>query len=260
MQNFIERINNKPKFPQQFKHTVLLFLLMAISFINASAQQYPVQGSLIVTAPPLSHLSDYANPVIDKLILNLICTDVNLLNQRVRLKVSIYQGSSLMTKSSDAVINEPMVSLNGGIPLRLTSAELASYFKLENLQGIAPNAYSQTLAEGVYTLTIQVFDYFTGNKLSGDISQQFWLLLNEPPLLAAPLDKENIQQSSGLNPQIAFQWTPRTTQVSNTEYEFTLVELWDDYGDPYQQFLASAPKYKTTTNSTTILYGITEPS
>jgi len=257
-----QQVNKYPLFTKKLSCILKVVFLLTIGLCNAdklAAQQYPVQGTLIVTSPYPSYLSDYASSTMEKLILNLICTDINLVNQRVRLKVSIYQGASLLAKSTDAIINEPMISLNGGIPLRLTSAELANYFKLDNLQGIAPNAYAQTLPEGVYSITFQVYDYFTGNKLSGDISQQFWLMLNDPPLLASPLDKENIQQGTGLNPQIAFQWTPRTTQVSNSEYEFTLVELWDEYGDPYQQFLASAPKYKTTTNNTTIMYGITEP-
>jgi hypothetical protein len=236
--------------------TLLILLLFGRS---VSAQNYPVQGSLIVTSPYPSRLCDYANPAMDKLILNLIGTDINLVHNRVRLKLSIYKGTSLMARSNDVVINEQSIVLDGGVPLRLTSADLATYFRMENLQGINAGAYVQPLVEGAYTITWQVFDYFTGNKLSGDISQQFWLMLNEPPLLSNPADKENIQQSSGLNPQIVFQWTPCSTQVSNTEYVFTIVELWDDYGDPYQQFLASPPKYTTTTNNTSFLYGVTEP-
>ncbi|MCH5597969.1 hypothetical protein [Niabella ginsengisoli] len=95
-----------------------------------------------------------------------------------------------------------------------------------------------------------MYDQATGNLLSAPISQMFWLMLNDPPLLYLPADKSNVPDIATTG-AIQFQWTPRTTQASHTEYEFTLCELWDDGGDYYQQFLAANPFYTTTTNNTT---------
>lgn len=238
---------------------VALCFVLQLFATGSFAQQYPVQGTLAINSPYPAYLSDYANASIEKLILNLTLTDVNLSNKRIRLKLFIQKQNSLIAQSTDNITGEPTIILDGGIPQRFTSAELATYFKVENLQGITADAYSQPLPEGSYTIGFEVYDYFTGNKLSSRISQLFWLMLNDPPLLNMPRNHENILETSPNNPQIVFQWTPRTTQVTNTEYEFTLAELWDDAGDPYQQFLAAIPKYQTTTSNTTLLYGITEP-
>ena len=218
-----------------------------------------MQGTLAINSPYPAKLGDYANPNIEKLVLNLTLTDLNLSNKRVRLKIFIQKQNSLIAQSVDMVAGEGNIVLDGGVPQRFTSIELARYFKAENLQGINGDAYSQTLPEGVYTIGFEVYDFFTGNKLSGRISQLFWLMLSDPPLLNMPRNKENIIDANPNNTQIVFQWTPRSTQVTNTEYEFTLSELWDDTGDPYQQFLAAIPKYQTTLSNTTLLYGLSAP-
>ncbi len=240
-----------------FRCLIAILVLTGVS--KAYAQQYPVQGTLAISSPYPAYLGDYANPNIEKLILNLTLTDLTIANKRVKLKLFIQKQNSLIAQSADNIIGEPTIILDGGVPQRFTSIELANYFKIENLQGINGDAYSQALPEGVYNIGFEVYDYFTGNKLSFGISQLFWLMLNDPPLLNMPRNHENILDANPNNPQIIFQWTPRTTQVTNTEYEFTLSELWDDAGDPYQQFLAAIPKYQTTISNTTLLYGITEP-
>jgi hypothetical protein len=244
----------------------LVTVLLLITVVNAHSQQYPVQGTLAINSPYPAYLSDYANSNIEKLILNLTLTDLNIANKRVKLKLFVQKQNSLIAQSADNIIGEPTIILDGGVPQRFTSIELANYFKIENLQGINGNVYSQGLPEGVYNIGFEVYDYFTGNKLSDRISQLFWLMLSDPPLLNMPRNRENIldmwgdsPQAGGGGSQIVFQWTPRTTQVTNTEYEFTLSELWGDAGDPYQQFLAAIPKYQTTTRNNTLLYGITEP-
>jgi Fibronectin type III domain len=62
---------------------------------------------------------------------------------------------------------------------------------------------------------------------------------------------------------IIFNWTPRHMGSPNaafqTEYEFTLVELWDTGVLPEAAFGTMPPLYQTTTQSTTLLYGPAEP-
>ena len=151
-----------------------------------------MQGTLAISSPYPANLSDYANPNIEKLVLNLTLTDLNLSNKRVRLKIFIQKQNSLIAQSVDMVAGEGNIVLDGGVPQRFTSIELARYFKAENLQGISADAYSQSLPEGVYTIGFEVYDFFTGNKLSGRLSQLFWLMLSDPPLLNMPLNRENI--------------------------------------------------------------------
>jgi len=223
-----------------------------------------VQGSLAIASPYPANLSDYANSNIQSLALNLTLTDLSMANKRVRLKVFIQTQNATIAQSIDNISGEPLIMLDGGIPQRFTNAELAHYFRLENLQGINPDGYARSLPEGVYTIGFEVYDYFTGNKLSGRIAQTFWIIINDPPLLNSPTDKSKIADftsGSGGNGGIIFNWTPRSSQVTNTEYEFTLSELWDAAGDPYQQFMSAIPKYQTTvSNTTTLIYNQAQPS
>ncbi len=246
-----------------FKRLLYIFLFL-LTGVAAFAQQYPVQGSLAIASPYPANLSDYANSNIQSLALNLTLTDLSMANKRVRLKVFIQTQNATIAQSIDNISGEPLIMLDGGIPQRFTNAELAHYFRLENLQGINPDGYARSLPEGVYTIGFEVYDYFTGNKLSGRIAQTFWIIINDPPLLNSPTDKSKIADftsGSGGNGGIIFNWTPRSSQVTNTEYEFTLSELWDAAGDPYQQFMSAIPKYQTTvSNTTTLIYNQAQPS
>src|SRR5690606_28434441 len=47
--------------------------------------------------------------------------------------------------------------------------------------------------------------------------------------------------------------------VSNVEYELSIVEIWDDMVGPQQAFLSSTPIFRTTTNATAYLYGPADP-
>ena len=245
-----------------FKRLLYIFLFL-LAGIAAFAQQYPVQGSLAIASPYPANLSDYANSNIQNLALNLTLTDLTMANKRVRLKLFIQTQNATIAQSIDNISGEPLIMLDGGIPQRLTNNELAHYFRLENLQGINPDGYARSLPEGVYTFGFEVYDYFTGNKLSGRIAQTFWIIINDPPLLNTPTDKSKIADftsGAGGNGGIIFNWTPRSSQVTNTEYEFTLCELWDPAGDPYQQFMSAIPKYQTTvSNSTTLIYNMAQP-
>lgn len=246
-----------------FKRFLYIFLFL-LAGVAAFAQQYPVQGSLAIASPYPANLSDYANSNMQNVVLNLTLTDLSMANKRVRLKLFIQTQNATIAQSIDNISGEPLIMLDGGIPQRFTNAELAHYFRLENLQGINPDGYARSLPEGVYTISFEVYDYFTGNKLSGRIGQTFWIIINDPPLLNTPQDKSKIADfTSGSRGTggIIFNWTPRSTQVSNTEYEFTLCELWDPAGDPYQQFMSAIPKYQTTvSNTTTLIYNQAQPS
>ncbi len=246
-----------------FKRFLYIFLFL-LAGVAAFAQQYPVQGSLAIASPYPANLSDYANSNIQSLALNLTLTDLTMANKRVRLKVFIQTQNATIAQSIDNVSGEALIMLDGGIPQRFTNTELAHYFRLENLQGINPDGYARSLPEGVYTIGFEVYDYFTGNKLSGRIAQTFWIIINDPPLLNTPQDKSKIADfTSGSQGTggIIFNWTPRSSQVTNTEYEFTLCELWDPAGDPYQQFMSAIPKYQTTvSNTTTLIYNQAQPS
>ncbi|MDY0779351.1 fibronectin type III domain-containing protein [Tenacibaculum sp. IB213877] len=234
-----------------------LFLVLSIFFNTILfSQTYPVQVNTQLIPPYSLKVSDYGTTSSQKLFVNVLLTDVNEVGRRVKLKMYI-EGQGLAITTSDVVVGELPVFLDGGINLRLSNLDLQSHFQLNNLQGITPQQYNTPLPNGGYDFCFEVFDYFTGRKLSAKSCTTVYLLQNDPPILNLPF-RDNIVNAT--NPQnILFTWTPRHSNATNVQYEFTLKELWDTQMNPQAAFLASVPFYQTTTYSTTLLVGPAEP-
>ncbi|AUC76143.1 fibronectin type III domain-containing protein [Olleya sp. Bg11-27] len=234
---------------------ILTFLLIAFQSI---AQTFPVQLTPQVTPPYPVYISEYANTnsLQDKVKLQVILNDLTVNVNQIRLKLYI-QGEGIITQSTDFVVGAAPIFLEGGIPLQIGVNELAPYFEFQNLQGITPNTYGNALPEGIYQICFEVYDSMTNNVLSAKTCSTIVLFQNEPPLLNLPFNQSIIQEQNPLN--IVFQWTPRHINVSNVQYEFSLVEIWDDYVAPQAAFLSTPPIFQTTVSETTLIYGPTFP-
>ncbi|TVZ09754.1 hypothetical protein JM80_2285 [Cellulophaga sp. RHA_52] len=236
---------------------VALVMLVLLTSSVASAQLFPVQVSPQLTPPYSLKLSDYSTSTTEKLLVNLLLTDVNESDLQVRLRFSI-SGNSVNIQSKDFVQNAAPIQLTGGIPLRLSNLDLQPYFDLQNLDGITPSEYSKPLPDGLYQFCFEVFDWTTGRPLSEKKCYPVYLVLNDPPFLNLP---QNGEQVPARDPQnIIFQWTPRHVNATGVEYEFELRELWDTNVDPQAAFLASPNLYQTTGFANTLLYGPGETS
>jgi len=258
--SFIKRRLRSVPFPKLREREVrgVFFTLFFFIGLLSQAQTYPVQVIPQITPPPAVYLSDYANTsnTTDRIKAQLLLTDLTVMNRQVRLKLYI-EGSGFNTQSNDFIIGAQPLFLDGGIPLQLGSIDLAPYFELQNLNGISAGAYANTMPEGLYQFCFEVYDVLSGNKISSKSCTNVLVFLNDPPFLNLPTNNINLE---AYNPQnILFQWTPRHINVSNVEYEFSLVEIWDYSMDPQAVFVSSPPLYQITTSATTLLYGISEP-
>lgn len=233
-----------------------LILIISIFFNTLLlSQTYPVQVTPQLIPPYSLKLSDYTTATNEKLYVNVLLNDVNEVGRRVRLKMYI-EGQGLTIASKNVVLGERPVFIDGGINMRLSNIDLQPYFQLNNLTGITLQQYNSPLPNGGYDFCFEVYDYFTNRKLSGKNCTTAYLLQNDPPILNLPF-KDNIVAAG--NPQnILFTWTPRHSNASNVQYEYTLKELWDTQ-NPQASFLASIPFYQTTTYSTTLLVGPEAP-
>jgi hypothetical protein len=233
-------------------------LLLLAYCLTGNAQSYPITISTQLTQPSPIYLSNYADattvnsPVKVQLMLN----DLTISNRQVRLKC-YFQGNGVSLVSNDFVVGATALYLEGGFPLQLTNVDLAPYFQFQNIQGINPNQYAQPLPEGIYSFSVEVYDFATGKKLSRKTSVTTIIFQNEPPFLNLPSNNASIMQQNIQN--IVFSWTPRQINVSNVEYEFSLVEIWDKYTPVQNAFAYSAPLYTTTTRATTLQYSLSEP-
>ncbi len=240
------------------KRKVLLSLFSFVLSINLFAQQFPVNIIPRVKAPAPINFYNYADdtalqgPITVQVFLN----DLTVSNRQIRLK-TYFEGGNINFTSKDFVIGAQDLFIEGGIPLTLTNAELAPYYRFENIQGIGQNVYAQAIPEGTYNFCFEVYDFISGAKLSDKKCATVFIFKNEPPILNLPFNGKNIEPSDFEN--IVFQWTPRHINVSNVEYDFSIVEIWDHNVDPQTAFLSQAPIYEETVRTTSLFYGPDKP-
>ena len=237
---------------------VFLWILLAVNCLAATAQSFPVQVIPQVSPPPPIFFSQYANASTANgpLRLQIILNDLEINNREIRLK-AYFQGNGISFQSNDVIIGSRPLFLEGGVPLVLNNEELAPYFRFENITGISPTVYGQVIPEGAYQFCYEVYDVLTGNRLSQKSCAVSVIFQNEPPFLISPRNRTFIAEN---NPQnIIFQWTPRSINVSNVEYELSMVEIWDNQIDPQAAFLSSPHVFQTSTTATTYVYGPSDP-
>ena len=232
-------------------HTLIILVTLCLTSVNA--QVFPVNVNPQVIPPYSLRLSEYGTSISEKLLVNLLLTDINESNRQVRLKFFVESNGGVSIQSNDVVIGAPPIFLEGGIPLRLSNVDLRAYFQLENLQGISPQQYNLPLPEGFYRFCFEVYDAQSAQQISRKSCTAVYLVLNDPPILNVPNRGEQVLMRDPQN--IIFQWTPRHLNATNVEYEFTLVEIWDNQMNPQAVFLSSPPLYQTNTFATTLLYG-----
>lgn len=230
-------------------------LLTAYYFLFTAtimAQIFPVQVTPQILPPYSFRLSDYATSTREKLFVNLLLTDAMESGRGVRLRMNV-EGPGISFRTVDFVAGAPPIVLNGGVNLRLSNFDLRPYFELNNLIGISPQQYGQQLSEGQYRFCFEVYDQFSGQRISNNSCANIYLQLNDPPLLNVPFRGDVVTAQQPQN--LIFNWTPRHINAAGVQYEFTLKELWDTGMDPQASFFAAPPLYQTTTFANTLHYG-----
>ncbi|MFC2505285.1 MAG: hypothetical protein ACFNVP_03950, partial [Capnocytophaga ochracea] len=234
---------------------IFLFLLTTWQLI---AQTYPVQVVPVLTPPYSSKIADYANPMANRVQLQLITTDLSVQNRPVQLYVEI-KGNGLTAASAPILSGVSPLRISGGEILRLTNAELASYFQLRNLQGITSQQYASALPDGMYSFCFRVKDVLSGRWLSQSHCAIAYLMLNDPPILNIPSDNEQVAVTDFQN--IIFSWTPRQINATNVTYSFELREILDPTLDPHFAFEVSRRILKEDDlRMTTFVYDVSKPN
>ncbi|MBG6132273.1 hypothetical protein IWQ47_005012 [Aquimarina sp. EL_43] len=237
---------------------ILTLFIILYGFGQMMAQRFPITVVPQINPPAPVNFYNYADQatINSPLRVQLLLSDITISNEQIRLKV-YFEGNGIAFESRDVVIGASSLFIDGGVPLVLTNTILAPYFEFQNIQGINSNIYGSTIPEGSYQFCFEVFDFSTGNRLSSKTCASAFLYNNEPPLLNLPFKGANIEPTETEN--IVFQWTPRHINVSNVEYELSIVEIWDDQVDPQTAFLSQVPVFETTTKSTSFVYGPAQP-
>jgi hypothetical protein len=240
------------------------YLLFLLPIQELQAQVWPTQVNTIIVPPYSPFTGDYVNTP-GKMIVNLLLRDINASNVKVKLRINIEGQGSGVKLTTNPQANVPVLTLDGGIPLRLSDADLAPYFRVENLlcSGITPAQYNNSggkLPEDLYKICFEAYELFTGSRISvSNGCGNAWIILNDPPFLNTPTNNVKVPVR---NPGVVnFQWTPRHKGSPNaafsTAYLFQLVELMPGSNtNPQAAFLASIPLYETTVSNTMLTYGM----
>jgi hypothetical protein len=249
-----------------FRIALLAGILLCAGYFRSAAQKYPVRVQVQLLQPVSPQLVNLYTGTQARMIVTLLNTDLQNPTLSVRLRFTIKSGNTTLRNKDYGYY--PTIQLDAGIPLRLSLDDLTPYFQLNNLDatGIPPSQLIPNihLPDGYYTFCVEAIEVNSGQQVSNSAqgcSPPAWISMSQPPLLNLPVKGGGIAFREPLN--IIFNWTPRHMSSANaafqTEYEFTLTELWDTVIAPEAAFLNSPPLYQTTTATTTLLYGPAEP-
>ena len=237
------------------KFWICVLLLTATSAASFSQNSYPVHVSVQVLPPYGVYLSDYYSGTRDRLIVTLLNRDQGQNVLQVKLRITVKNGSSFSLHSRDEHYY-PVITLERGIPLRLTNTDLVPYLAPDR---VSMNGYLQNgkLPTGMTEFSVQAFDYITGRPLSEISTGRAWLEIKQPPVLNLPAKAELVASHPLQN--IRFQWTPSHQGLTSTMYEFVLKELPDNGAAPQSSFLYGNMVYQTDIRTTTLHYTHLEP-
>lgn len=240
------------------RNLLILFFALFLGLNYGISQQFPITVIPQLAKPSPVYINNYADDstINTPIQLRLLLNDITANNEQIRLKIFV-EGNGISFESRDFVNGIAPIFIDGGTPLLLNNFDLAPYFQFQNIMGINSNVYGAALPEGNYQFCFEIFGAITNNRLSSKTCVSTYIFNNEPPLLNLPFNEVNIEPKEVEN--IVFQWTPRHINVSNVEYELSMVEIWDDMVDPRTAFLTSPPFFQTTTRMTTFIYGPSQP-
>ncbi len=241
----------------------IVTLLFLFSFLGqALAQVYPVQLDMYIRPPYSTRMTDYTSPGADKLQLRMFLSDATKDMAQVKLQVQV-EGPGVTLRTRQGYVPQPF-TVEKGIPLMLSGADLAEYFDARNLDitGMprAQYAAGASLPEGHYRFSIAAIDYYSGLPLSIAGQTNGWLILNDPPMLNFPARAKKVKPEE---PQyLTFQWTPRHMGSPNsafgTEYLFELFEIWPEGARAEDAVRTQTPIYSTVTMQTQLAYTVGE--
>ncbi|MFN3405301.1 MAG: fibronectin type III domain-containing protein [Cytophagaceae bacterium] len=244
------------------KFALILFGLM-FCIAGYSQISYPVTANLQVIPPNSVYLSDYATPGTEKMIATFILNDLNEPYYNIKFRLTI-EGVGISIFSNPSFHPAP-VTIQAGLPARVSGSSLAPYMDPENLifQGISKQQFMRTgtLPEGMYKFSIQAFDYQRNIPVSNKASINVWLVLNDPPRINTPSCNSRVRIIYPQN--MVFQWMPMHASspnaANNTDYHFRLVHIIPAGRNPNDAMLSSPSIFETVISNNILYYGFSEP-
>lgn len=213
---------------------VLACILVCKHNIHAqgASNAYPVVINPTMAYAPYSvYVSDFADRAYPMLKPMVTFKDANETSINVYLRIVVQSNKVRLSNAIDFRPSRP-VTLFPNQPYTFSPDELEEYFLPQNInpEGITNEQLQQNarLPEGLYSFTIEVFDWQSQKPISGKISQQLWLVLKDPPRVISPQCGVYIKPMEVQN--IPFTWQHANAFSPNsqgTEYQLTVEEITD---------------------------------
>ncbi|MDR2125345.1 MAG: hypothetical protein LBP63_00770, partial [Prevotellaceae bacterium] len=124
---------------------ILFHLAFLLLVFPSFAQTYPILGNVYIIPPYGAYLTDYYATSREKLVVTLLNRDQQepVLQACLRMTITSVTGLRIQNRPE---INYPTITLDAGIPVRLSQEDLTPYFLPQNIiqqgylnQGKLPN-------------------------------------------------------------------------------------------------------------------------
>lgn len=262
--SFMNKKMNNKTITTYFFRLLFIGLLLLCTLDSLSQAIYPVQATTQVISPYTPYVPRYYTGTQEKLRVTLTNMDMQEPTLDVYLRMKITSSSfSIITPPE---VYTPTIKLQAGVPLQLSLNDLEPYFKKENMRisgGQSKFYQTMQLPDNFYRFQFDVYEVRTNRLLSNPRIgfSQMMIAAGEPPFLNLPRSGSRIKESN--IPNILFTWTPRhmnsIASAYGTEYEFTLVEIFDKRTAPENAFQYSKVLYSDRTRATAFTYTAAHP-
>lgn len=239
---------------------LLVFAFLVTTFTaQVFAQPYPITTTTQLATPQLPQLETLADPTNNTVFLSLILNDITQPTYNLRLKLVI-SGNGINIETNQEVFTPSPINLQYNVPVLLNGADLAEYFKLDNLRfsGITKDEYLKlgTLPEGLYSVCFEAYDYnrFLEPPVSNRSCATSKLEVHDPPVIVNPIGEQPLTTPQ----QLQFNWQNRHIGSFPVEYELRIYEKRKGLTDD-QILVSMPPLFRVVTKLPTYNYGLKDP-
>ncbi|WP_066633300.1 fibronectin type III domain-containing protein [Labilibacter marinus] len=242
------------------KKLIILFTLLVITLGAWSQAVYPVRTYTVLTPPMPYTLSGFASEP-GRMQLNINVDDVSLERYPVYFRLVI-KGNGIKLHTKPNMYQDPFY-LDGGMHEVITGLDLEPLFNPKNLifEGYSLREYERSgrLPEGVYQVSVELWDYFHKINISQVMPGVAVMYLTRAPRLTFPQDKDEIDILS--NPNLRFSWmgSMPNDPTADPVYRFNLYEIRPEGRNPYEVVRVSPPIFTLDTKQSSLIYDMGMP-
>lgn len=259
-------INHRVCSLRLLRNTVLLVLLTIAITPRLYAQGEAINLNLVLQPPFSPHFEDYFEYEQKALLMATGVSNPQSGDYEVYFRGKLEGNNGILIQTrSDFKPGSPVIVPNGST-IMLSGSDLSPYFSVENLD-VSGMEISQLLTgdglpEGIYTLCMQAFDFYTDLPVSADYPAGCagGLIIQhvEPPQIMSPVNGLTVPASEVQ--QVVISWNQPAGAPLHTRYTLTLAEVYEGIlPEEAITGMFSPPIFDLTVDQTTYLYGLADP-